>query len=571
MGRHIAHWAWAALALSYASVAWAADPPLSSNDPSRVASPPPQTLSAPLALPHTPAPENPEDRVGRFVLERVTFDGARAVGEAKLQSAWETFQGKSVSLADLRTISRRAEAIYAASGYPFVAVRLKVQQVKEGVVHFDVIEGRISDLTVLGSNPVARRQATAMLEPLVERAPLSLADVDSAYQLARLVPGLSVAGTLRQGSQPGGMDLVVATKRDEAINVYLNVNDLYADSVGPWGVLAGADYAGQSKYGDEASVQAYTSVPVGRQVLLRGSYALGLDSAGTRLTLSGLWGQANPTGSAAAPLELATNIATVRAELAQPIVEARDANLVADVAFEASDQRTRVFSATTLSDDKLRILSASLLGEQTGELGRFSGSVELRQGLDFAGASRPGDANLSRVGGDPQATVVKLSVEAQSANFGKLSLYARSDVQYAAEPLTAPDQYAVGNLTIGRGYQPGLALADSVVAASFEARLGPFPIAHHLQGGTLQGQPFVFVDSARLYDRGAAAYTLTSIGGGVRFQLAGKIETDLVVADPLNGPPGVARPSPTVLLNMTVGLNDLFSLIHRRIAAEAGK
>jgi hemolysin activation/secretion protein len=471
----------------------------------------------------------------------------------------------------LRTISRRAEAIYAASGYPFVAVRLKVQQVKEGVVHFDVIEGRISDLTVLGSNPAARRQATAMLEPLVERAPLSLADVDSAYQLARLVPGLSVAGTLRQGSQPGGMDLVVATKRDEAINVYLNVNDLYADSVGPWGVLAGADYAGQSKYGDEASVQAYTSVPVGRQVLLRGSYALGLDSAGTRLTLSGLWGQANPTGSAAAPLELATNIATIRAELAQPIVEARDANLVADVAFEASDQRTRVFSATTLSDDKLRILSASLLGEHTGELGRFSGSVELRQGLDFAGASRPGDANLSRVGGDPQATVVKLSVEAQSANLGKLSLYARSDVQYAAEPLTAPDQYAVGNLTIGRGYQPGLALADSVVAASVEARLGPFPIAHHLQGGTLQGQPFVFVDSARLYDRGAAAYTLTSVGGGVRFQLAGKIETDLVVADPLNGPPGVARPSPTVLLNMTVGLNDLFSLIHRRIAAEAGK
>ncbi|HEX3918525.1 MAG TPA: POTRA domain-containing protein [Caulobacteraceae bacterium] len=544
---------------------------MSSNDPSRVASPPPQTLSAPLALPHTPAPENPEDRVGRFVLERVTFDGARAVGEAKLQSAWATFQGKSVSLADLRTISRRAEAIYAASGYPFVAVRLKVQQVKEGVVHFDVIEGRISDLTVLGSNPAARRQATAMLEPLVERAPLSLADVDSAYQLARLVPGLSVAGTLRQGSQPGGMDLVVATKRDEAINVYLNVNDLYADSVGPWGVLAGADYAGQSKYGDEASVQAYTSVPVGRQVLLRGSYALGLDSAGTRLTLSGLWGQANPTGSAAAPLELATNIATIRAELAQPIVEARDANLVADVAFEASDQRTRVFSATTLSDDKLRILSASLLGEHTGELGRFSGSVELRQGLDFAGASRPGDANLSRVGGDPQATVVKLSVEAQSANLGKLSLYARSDVQYAAEPLTAPDQYAVGNLTIGRGYQPGLALADSVVAASVEARLGPFPIAHHLQGGTLQGQPFVFVDSARLYDRGAAAYTLTSVGGGVRFQLAGKIETDLVVADPLNGPPGVARPSPTVLLNMTVGLNDLFSLIHRRIAAEAGK
>jgi hemolysin activation/secretion protein len=87
----------------------------------------------------------------------------------------------------------------------------------------------------------------------------------------------------------------------------------------------------------------------------------------------------------------------------------------------------------------------------------------------------------------------------------------------------------------------------------------------------VQAQPFVFVDTARLFDRGAASYNLTSVGGGVRFQLIGKLETDLVIADPLGGPPGVRRPSPSVLLNMTVGLNDLFAAIHHRLATEVAK
>jgi hemolysin activation/secretion protein len=552
-----------AAATPFASCAAA---PLSSNDPSQVAKVPPQPAppSPPLALPKVRAAPAPQETEPRFVLRHVAFDGETELPEARLRPAWTEYAGKPVSLTDLREIGRRAEAIYTTAGYPFVAIVLKVQQVKDGDVHFDVVEGRITDLSVLGANLTARRQATAMLDPLVNRPQLSLDDVETAYELARSVPGLSVSGTLRPGSEPGGMDLVVAAQRTPDLRTYVNVNNLYADAVGPWGFLLGADYDGGSEFGDRLSAQVYASVPLDRQVLFHGSYARTLNAQGTTVTLSGLWGNANP--QEAAGLTLATDIAVVQLDVSQPLIDRPQGSLVVDAAFQASDQLTKLPGAAELSDDELRIFSASLTGETTGSAGRLSGSLELRQGADILGASKRGDPDLSHADANPEATVFKASFEAQSVTVDHMSLAVRTDMQWAGSPLTSPDQYAFGNLTIGRGYQPGLALSDSVIAGSAELRIGPFHVAKQLQA-----QPFAFVDAGRLYSRGLPTYDLSSAGGGFRFQVAGKFEMDLVCADPLQAPPGGARPGPTVLLNVTVGLDDLFASIHRRLVTETGK
>jgi hemolysin activation/secretion protein len=518
-------------------------------------------------LPPAPKGALGEDTTPRFALQTVSFDGAKELPASRLDAAWATFRGKQVSLADLRAIGRNAEGIYAKAGYPFVAIVLQVQEVKDGVVHFSVVEGKITNLTVLGTDPTARRQATVMLAPLIDRAPLALSDVEEAYDLARLTPGLGISGALRRGDEPGGMDLVINAKRPEIVRVYVNINNLYPAAVGPWGMLVGADYYGTSKYGDDLSGQIYTSIPFGRQILARGSYAFGLDDSGTRVTISGLWGNANPRDfPGAAPLELATDIAAVRIEASQPLIELHNRTLLADVAFDISDQRTRVFRTAPLSDDKLRIFSASLLGEQSGDWGRISGSVEIHQGADIFGASRRGDPNLSRPGGDPEATVFKASLEGETPTFHYVTLAGRADFQDTGQQLTAPDQYAFGNLTIGRGYEPGTALGDRVVAGSAELRLGPFPVTK-----VFQLQPYAFVDSGLLFVRGSPSQSLTSVGGGVRFQVPNKVQFDLVYASPQNALTGLRRPSPEVLLNMTVGINDLFAAIHKRIATADSK
>jgi len=505
----------------------------------------------------------PQDTTVRLVLEGVQFDGATALRQADLHAAWSDFVGKPVSLADLRTIGHRAEKIYAKAGYPFVAVVLRVQQVKDGIVHFDAVEGHISDLTVLGSSRTARRQATAALSPLVNKTPLSLGAVEAAYQEAKDVPGLSISGTLRRGSQPGGMDLVVATQREEW-RAYANVNDLYADPVGPWGVLVGLDHFGASPFGDQESLQVYTSVPAGRQILVRGSYALRLNDLGTTVTLSGLWGQAHPQGNLQV-LAIAQDVVSLRADIAQPIWDRPSGKFQLDLALEGSNQKTDVFSNVGLSEDRLRDLSFSFAGEQHGDLGRIAISGEIHKNLDIAGASHPGDADLSRLGADPQATIFRGGAEGETAAFEHVRFDLRLDGQYANHSLAIPDQYSAGNLTIGRGYQPGAALGDRALAGSAEIRVGPFDIAHKVQL-----EPFVFADVVNLWNIGFAPFQhrqLTSLGGGVRFQVNGKAHLDLLCAVPQNPPLGLGdrTPSPVVLMNLTFGLNDAFTLIHRKL------
>jgi hemolysin activation/secretion protein len=109
------------------------------------------------------------------------------------------------------------------------------------------------------------------------------------------------------------------------------------------------------------------------------------------------------------------------------------------------------------------------------------------------------------------------------------------------------------------------------VAISTELRAGPFPI-----NKALQIEPFAFYDVISLWNDGVAAFqhrTLNSVGGGARFQLNTIAHMDLVYAQPIVPPLGLGerRPGPTLLVNLTIGLNDAFAAIHQKIAAGIAK
>ncbi len=539
----------------------AALPPRTSSS-TPIQTPPPidRSIAAPSAAELAP----------QFTLAEVRFDEATALTPAALAPAWADFRGKPVTLTDLRKIARNAEALYAAAGYPFVAIVVTPQNVEGGVVHLRVVEGRVSNLTVLAKDPTARRQASTAFSNLINVKPLSLAAVESSYQRARDIPGLALAGALRRGGVPGGMDLVIQAKRQEW-RLYANVNNFYPESTGPWGALFGIDHFGASTYGDQTSLQVFTSLDGGREEVVRLSHLQRLNASGTTLSLMGLGAWANPAG-VVAPLDIATNVATGRFAISQPFVERAVISVTGEAAFEIDDQKTKVFKTIGITDDELRVLSAQVRAEWRPKAGgQFSGSIELRKGVDVLNASHSGDANLSRVGADPQAFVAKLRLEGESPTFSHIRLYARFEGQTADHALTAPEQYAVGNLTIGRGYEPGAAFGDQAAALATEVRFGPFPVATRFKL-----EPFMFYDTARLWTLTPGAQTrrdISSWGGGLRVDMPGKARLELTYAVPRASPtgPGDPIPSSRVMVNLTVGLNTLFAGLSNRLSKGSGQ
>jgi hemolysin activation/secretion protein len=550
------------MTLALPAAAYAADVPPVSNttDPSSVAQPPAEQ-SAPLKTPERgPDTSNTASKAPRFTLNRVQFDGVSAVSPTLLEPAWREFVGKPVSLSDLRAIARRAELLYGKAGYPFVAIVLTPQKVEDGIVHFTVVEGRISSLTVLSNDSVARRQVAAAFTGLIDRAPLSSAEVEGAYARAKKVPGLVIDGALRRGGSPGGMDLVVRARHQDW-RVYANTNNLYPETVGPWGALIGIDHFGASPYGDQTSFQIYSSLNGGQQTVARLNHRRILNASGTEVSGLLLVANAKP-GGVVAPLDLATNVVAVRLNVSQPLIQRLGFSLEGSLSFEANDQKTKVFTSVDLTNDRLRIVSLAFHGDGLAFGGTYDYGVEIRQGVAGLNSSRKGDLDLSRAGADPQATVGRLFLDGLSPSFRTVRVFAKIDGQLAGAPLAAPEQYAVGNLTVGRGFQPGASFGDSAVGGTAEIRFGPYAVRG------FKVQPFAFYDAARLWNLTPGAHrdhTVSSAGAGMRIEAPGRMHLDLTYAAPQTSAQdlGDPTPHPRVLLSLTVGLDELFKGRHR--------
>jgi len=537
-----------------AAAAHAQDKPITSSDPA-AALPPPAEESEPITRerPEPPVAGDSEPVVVRF--QGARFEGARSVSPERLEGAWRDQVGRELTLTELRAIARRAEEIYADAGYPFVAVVVPPQEIRDGVVQFTVVEGRITDLTVLSNDPVARRQTSAAFEPLLEVAPLSAEDLERQYELARTTPGLSMAGALRRGSQPGGMDLVLQARR-RPFRSYANINNLFSDPVGPWGALLGVDIYGASLYGDTTSIQLYSTLDWEEQQVLRLIHSRRINRFGTTIGASVLIADSNPQG-VVAPLDLATDVFAARLDWSHPIISRLWGGVFISGAFDWSDQETKVFGQIALTEDRTRIASLRLTGRWRNRWLVTSGYVEGRQGLDIFDASRPGDALLSRAEGDPQATVFRAGADGEVKIPRGPRLYGRFEGQWTNDALLAPDEYSVGNLTIGRGYDPGSAFGDRAAAFTVEARWGPWKVK-----GPVTASPFVFYDNVTYWNEDAAGVperTLDSFGGGFRFEWPGKGRLDVLYAEPRDAPLGLGEPEPSgrILVNLTLSLDDL--------------
>lgn len=532
----------------------AQDRPVTSNDPTAALPPPPED-SAPLDA-SRPGEAAASDQPLGVSFQSATFVGAKAVDEATLRPAWQDMVGRNLTVADVRTIARRAEQIYSRAGYPFVVVVVQPQDLSDGVIEFVVVEGRISDLTVVGADPVARRQAAGAFQGLIDREPLPGEDLERSYELARTLPGLSIAGALRRGTKPGGMDLVVQTRR-RSWRAYVNVNNLFSDPVGPWGALVGADIFGGSSYGDVTSIQLYSTFDTEEQQVLRLSHSRRINADGTTLSASYLLAEANPQG-VVAPLDLATDVQAFRFEAAHPWILRPEYSLWGSAGFEWSDQETAVFGNITISEDKTRVATVRANGEWRGDNHTSRYYLEARKGLDIGDASQRGDPLNSRFEGNPEAFVVRGSVEGELKIADRWKVYGRVDGQWTEDPLLAPEEYSIGNLTIGRGYEPGSALGDRAAAVSVEARWGPYPF----QNGMFRASPFVFYDGVKYWNEdsfGVRERSIASAGAGLRLDMPGRGRLDVTWAKPLNPPMGFGEKTPgsTVLVNFTATWDDM--------------
>ena len=502
----------------------------------------------------------------KVTLKAVEFQGATAkkdgggplaLSDQALASTYAEFIGREAPLSVVCDIRDRAAALYLRRGV-LASVVIPEQRMAEGKLTLTVVEARIAAVIYHGDAGPAQKQVVRFLDHLRGLAPFDL-DVAQRYLLlASDVPGVRIQSVLRPSpSGDGALDLDIAIARD-VVDGSAMLQNYGSKTVGRDLALARLDLNGFTALGERTSILGYGTLSSDEQRVIQVAERFYIGGDGLVTDLSGSWGWTKP-GDTLKPLELEGDSFAGSVRLTYPLMRHRRHNLNIGVGLDWIDQKVEFGGgAAVLTDDHLRVFFLRLDGHYApaglaANSVAMTGTVEVRQGIHNLGASSYGDLSASRYLAKPDATVIRAEGEIGGRLAGPVVGKLLVAWQHTDDPLLSYEEYGVGNLTIGRGYDPSVASGDRALSATVELSTVPLP----LNGGRAAWRPYAFYDTAELTNLGVGAgkLDLASAGIGVRAQVTSRIAVDLTWAKPFDSPFGTGDEPPSrVLISLSAAL-----------------
>lgn len=518
---------------------------------------------APCAL------DNPEFADVRFTLRTVAFSGIDSIDPAVVRPAYASLIGTERPVSSICNIRDGAADLLREAGY-IVAIKVPEQSIAEGNLRFDVVAARLTEVRVRGDAGNAEKLIASYLKQLTDRPVFNRNEAERYLLLAGDLPGYSARLALRpSGRTPGEVvgEVTVARQRFAAD---ANVQNWGSKELGRWGGQVRAQFFGLTGLGDVTSLSFFSTANPREQKTLQASHDFRIGGEGLTVLSALGYTWARPDIPGRDTIRARSLVGTFA--LAYPFVRRQDSNLRGALGLDFINQTVRQ-SGDAINRDRLRILFARLdwdaLSMDFSRPGysfleprwRAGASIEARHGLDVFGATNrcgltcisTGGIPLSRTGADPTAGVIRASVYSEIRPHPKLTVAANVRAQYSSSTLASFEQFAAGNYTAGRGYDPGTLLGDRGIGAQLELRGGSLVPQSARKGAV---QPFLFFDVAHVGNEDGdflpgGQRDLASVGGGLRASIAGfGIETALAV--PLRKT-GFAdrKPDPRLLLSIS--------------------
>ena len=511
--------------------------------------PPPSKLEVEGGIERAPcALDGPEFRSIHFVLRTADFEGLQGLTADQIAAAYAPFVGRDVPISTVCEIRDRAATMLRNAGY-IAAVQVPQQRIENGTVKFQVLMARLTAVRVRGEATGAETILAAYLNQLTKRPLFNRYEAERYLLLASDLPGYTVRLTLRPAGDgvPGDVVGDVTVQRLPAYADFV-VQNGGSQALGPWGGLARAQFFGLTGLGDRTSVSFYSTADLHEQQTIQLAHEMRIGPEGLTLGGAFTYAWARPTVHDAHVLAK-TLLGT--AELGYPFVRTQAETIRGSVGMDVINQdvwfRTNQDTDFThLTRDRLRVgfvrLGADIVPTRYSNPAfssaeppwHFSGLLELRHGFHALGATRcgiviyQGFANYacpdvssvppSRLGGHSNATVLRYTFNGEVRPIPKLTFALTARAQYSGKAVMSFEEFAAGNYTSGRGYDPGALLGDSGVGTQAEIRYGSrIPVS----AGKPAVEGYAFWDHVEVRHHGSPIIVterehLNSIGAGAR-------------------------------------------------------
>lgn len=467
-----------------------------------------------------------------------------------------------------------ARSLYA-SGY-VAAVQIPAQEVADGTLKLNVIAARIVETRITGYDGALPAAIAARIEAIRGIDPLNREAVERLLLLANDVPGLTLTLTLQPaGREPGDVIAVIDVQQRKSL-VLANFQNTGSRQLGPSLFSVRGEFYNLTGLADATFLGVSQSSNLDEVHVIQGGHSMGIGAGGTRIGIRASHAWSNPD---IAGLDLRSRSLIAGLDLSAPLFRGLertgwsvdDINVYVGAGAELINQRSVIVSGNAelpYSRDRLRVANARIgaraISRDAFGMTRLDTDVliEVRKGMSILNATKRGvdrsGFQPSRLDGDPEAFVIRGTANQTVrplARFDRLAFDLAAFGQWANRPLLNLEEFSIGNLTYGRGYDPGANAADRVVALRVAPRLRlTAPVSD------IQVEATGFFDAVRLWnlDRGTSENDrlLRSVGGGVRLTMADRMAVDVSYARPLDRALTInaRRPSDRLLVSITTQL-----------------
>lgn len=437
--------------------------------------PKPPGPPAPLKLPPLPAPGEkvpPALPLVQVFVREIKVIGSTVFSEQELSGVTSPYQNRVLTSEDLETLRKDLTLLYVKNGYITSGAVIPDQQVIDGVITFQIIEGRLTKVDV-ENNKYLRDSYYSRRVELGAGPPIKVDDLQNRLRLLQEDPRVKMLdASLKPGANLGESDLNLKVEERLPVKIWSGYNNYIADSVGGEQILATGAILSLTESGD------ILSFTYGRAEGLKPKidtwYAFPLTANDLTLSLRYRKNDFDLIREQFKDLDIETDTDIYSIGLRYPLYRSLSQEFALSLFGEHEVQKT------TLLDEPFSFEPGAVDGEVKVTPIRFGQEYVYRTQKQVIAATSQFswgvdalDATI-RDDGLPDGEFFKWQGQFQWARrFRPLDsqLIFRSFFQLTGDPLVSLEQAAVGGRYTVRGYPENYYVRDRAVVWSLESRI----------------------------------------------------------------------------------------------------
>jgi hemolysin activation/secretion protein len=495
-----------------------------------------------LELPPVPPPtarEPPLSSAARVLVNEIRLTGNTVFSDAELAPIIAPYVGRAITTEELLDLRDALTASYVERGYVNSGAVIPDQEVQEGVIEVQIVEGQLAEIVVNGLTSLKPEFVIDRVR-LGTGPPLNVNELRERIQLLLLDPAIDQVNArlgpgLRRGEGRLEIDVVEAPRYQPQFR--------FANDRSP---AVGAEHGELTvTFGNILGRSDPLRIQIGASEGLKDAefdYSVPLTARDLRFFISGEVTDSKVVEEPFNQIDVESTSSSILAGFSWPVIRTLDDELRLEALLERERSTTsllgRRFSFSEGVDDGRTDITALRLVQQWQRRSQDQ-VIALRStesiGLDLLGATK-------NSGNIPDGQFFSWLGQAQFARrlFGsdwQLSL--RGDVQLTPDPLLPIERIAIGGFDTVRGYRENQLVVDNgwITSAELRIPLGELAVpglSPEPDDGALQLVPFVDAGGGWNVDApDPEDDVIYAVGAGLRWQPNRRLDLRLDFAPPL--------------------------------------